>query len=91
LNFFFVVEFENNKQEMGTRLADLESQMVGLMHGVEESKRTATRLESLESQVSRISGPLVTILNSIQIDDHLRLVPETRRIDAPPQTYQDIS
>jgi hypothetical protein len=81
--FHFLVEFESNKQEMATRLADLESQMVGLMHGAEESKRTATRVEALESQVSRIAGPLEKILNSIQIDDHLRLVPETRRI-APP-------
>ena len=64
--------------------------MVGLTHGVEESKQTATRMDSLESQVSRITGPLEKILNSIQIDN-VRLMPEARRIEAGPQSNRDVS
>ena len=74
------------------QLAELQSQMTGLMHGYEESKRTAATVKSLESQVSRIAGPLEKILNAIQIDDNLCLVPQNRRIEGPSQgPSQDVS
>ena len=85
---FVLKEFERHKLETAASLAGIEARMVGMMQGVEETRQTLRRVESLENQVGRIAVPLERILNAIQIDDNLRFVPESRRIADDPAVSQ---
>jgi hypothetical protein len=69
----------------------LEERMRGFDVVAEEATRTSKRMDAMEGTVHRVAGTLEGFLSRIQIDDRLRLVPDTRRIspghlaiDCPP-------
>jgi len=47
----------------------------------EETTRTTQRMDAMEGNVHRFTGALEAFLGRISIDDRLRLVPDTRRIE----------
>lgn len=55
--------------------------MKGFQKVAEETTRTSRRVDAIEGTVNRFAGSLEGFLSRIQIDDRLRLVPDTRRIE----------
>lgn len=57
----------------------------------EETTRTSQRMDAMEGSVHRVAGALETFLGRIQIDDRLRLVPDTMRLTPAPHPSQSVS
>ena len=54
------------------------------------TKQLDKRLTGVEKDVSSFTGTLEHFLGRIQIDDRLRLVPDTRAIGGPPEDFHEV-
>jgi hypothetical protein len=80
------------KAEHDKRLAVLEARVHAFDKVAEEATRTSQRMDAMEGNVHRFTGALETFLGRIRIDDRLRLVPDTTRIeDAPSPVHLAIT
>ena len=84
--FFVLSEINLTKlahfiDDHGERIAVLEEQFTAFKKVAEETTRTSLRVDNIESSVNRFTGSLKSFLSRIQIDNRLRLVPDTRRVE----------
>ena len=74
---FFCFEAEH----LDKRIAVLEARVMAFDKVADETTRTSHRLDAMEGQVHKFTGALETFLSRIRIDERLRLVPDTSRIE----------
>ena len=67
--------------EHDKRLAVLEERVKAIDKVADEVTRTTHRMDTMEAYVHRFGGQLEDFLGRIQIDDRLRLVPDSNRLE----------